>query len=755
MAALASNAPFLAEWVDIGDSWDKITPGGAPGYDLYALILTNRLIHGPKPKFFLMAEIHAREFTTAETAARFAEYLVSNYGIDPDITWLLDYFEIHIVPMTNPDGRKIAEGGQFWRKNTDNDDGCYDSASWGTDLNRNHSFHWGSAGTQPCNEIYQGPALASEPETQSIQNYVLSLYPDRRGAGDNDPAPDDATGVFITLHSYGSLVLFPWGWSPDPSPNRTDLETLGRKFGYYNNYRVCQSGEPGCIYATTGTSDDWAYGTLGVAAYTFEMGTEFFQDCSYYTDILWPQNQLALLYAFKAARRPYQNPAGPESISVNVTPSTVIAGNPVTLTATADDTRYNSNGWGIEPIQNITTAYYTIDFPSWYTGTVESSMIASDGAFDGSVESVQATLNSAGLIPGRHTIFVESQDDVGNRGVPGATFFCVAEAEHAVSLNPYAASSQADPGQVVSYALRVTNAGAIADTYQVSVRGNKWTTAYPLTVGPLPACGSKDMIVAVHVPMDLNHGVTDVVTITLASPEGNSATGVLTTTANAASIIETLQTAYASGAPGAFVIYTLPVTNAGNITDTFSITARNASWQTIAPVTQAPLAAQASTNLMVSVTVPITAAGGESDTADIMLASKRPSVQPVTVTLTTTASNIYGLSLDVPVAERIGFPGFSVTYLLELTNTGNTADFYDVVITSTWGVSFETPIGLLARGGTRTLPVIVTIPSDVLSGVSDTAMVTIISRGDPRKTSMASLTTTVRWFNMLLPLIAR
>ena len=60
-----------------------------------------------------MAEIHAREYVTAETAARFAEYLMANYGIDPDITWLLDYYKVYIVTMTNPDGRKMAEGGRF------------------------------------------------------------------------------------------------------------------------------------------------------------------------------------------------------------------------------------------------------------------------------------------------------------------------------------------------------------------------------------------------------------------------------------------------------------------------------------------------------------------------------------------------------------------------------------------------------------------------------------------------------------------
>lgn len=425
MAELADNYPALASWVDIGNSWDKITPGGPAGYDIHALVLTNENTSGPKAKLFLMAAIHARELTTAELAARFAERLVADYGSDPDATWLLDHTEIHVVPMANPDGRKWAEQGRWWRKNTDNDDGCTSFPSYGTDLNRNSSFHWGGASTNPCAETYQGPSAASEPETQALQDYVASIFPDQRGSGDDDPAPVDTTGVFITLHSYSELVLFPYGFRSTEAPNNTQLETLGRKFGYFNDYEVCQAGEPGCIYATTGTSDDWAYGELGLAAYTFELGTVFFQDCASFESAIIPENLPALLYAAKAARRPYQSPAGPESLQVAATPAITVAGSPVTLTAVADDTRYNSNGWESEPVQNIGAARYTVDAPSWITGTTIYTMTPADGAFDAPVETVQATVDTTGWTVGRHLIFVESRDSDGNWGVPGAVFLWV------------------------------------------------------------------------------------------------------------------------------------------------------------------------------------------------------------------------------------------------------------------------------------------------------------------------------------------
>jgi PKD repeat protein len=418
MQEILNDFPDLVDFFDIGNSWDKITPGGAAGFDILALRLTNELKPGDKPTFFLMAEIHAREYVTAETAMRYAEYLVQNYGADPDVTWLLDYFQVYIVTMTNPDGRLYAETGYLWRKNTRT--GCASPNSRGVDLNRNHSFKWGGAGTNLCDETYQGTMPASEPETQAIQNYVMTLFPDQRGPGDNDPAPSTTTGTFITLHSYSQLVLWPWGWTGTDSPNHAQLQTLGRHLAYFNGYTPQQSND---LYPTTGTSDDWSYGTLGIASYTFEMGTDFFQSCGDFEGTIYPDNLNALLYAFKTARRPYQNPAGPDSLTVMASPAAALPGEQVLLTATANDTRYN----GGEPTQNIAEAHYSIDNPSWIAGTVAYPMSVSDGSFNSKVENIQATIDTTGLSIGKHTIFVESKDVNNNWGVPSATFLYIIE----------------------------------------------------------------------------------------------------------------------------------------------------------------------------------------------------------------------------------------------------------------------------------------------------------------------------------------
>ncbi|MDY7225742.1 M14 family metallopeptidase [Hyalangium rubrum] len=424
MANLAATYPNIAEWQDIGDSWDKVTAGGNPGDDMRVLVLTNKWLLGPKPRLFLMSAIHAREYTTAEMAARFAEQVASRYGTDADATWLLDHHELHVIVQSNPDGRRIAETGLSKRKNTNTTQGACNTTTWGVDLNRNSTFDWGGSGssTSHCNETYRGSAAGSEPETQALENYILSIFPDQRGPNSTDPAPADATGVMISLHSYGGYVLYPWGTSTTPPPNATQLRTLGRKFNYFNGYQACQVAS--CLYAASGSTDAFAYGRLGIASYTFEMGGSFFESCSTFENTIVPKNMPALWYAFKAARRPYQVAAGPDSVNLTLSASTVTAGTPVTLTAQANDTRYGTNG-GTEASQAIAAARYSIDLPSWVPSIPTYAMSPVDGAFSSSIESVQATVFTSGLTPGRHTLFVESQDANGNWGVPTAIFLNV------------------------------------------------------------------------------------------------------------------------------------------------------------------------------------------------------------------------------------------------------------------------------------------------------------------------------------------
>jgi murein tripeptide amidase MpaA len=162
----ASLHPNLAEFFIYGQSWEKTSTQGQQGHDLFGVKLTNRSKPGPKPVFFLMAAIHARELTTSEIAMRLVDHLLDNYGADGGATWLLDEHQIVVVPVVNPDGRVVAERGFLQRKNTNHTSGgtCSNPPSsgnqFGVDLNRNYAFQWGvvNAPTEPpCGQTYPGP----------------------------------------------------------------------------------------------------------------------------------------------------------------------------------------------------------------------------------------------------------------------------------------------------------------------------------------------------------------------------------------------------------------------------------------------------------------------------------------------------------------------------------------------------------------------------------------------------------------------
>ena len=426
---LADAHPDLATWIDIGDSWDKTAGDG--GYDLMVLKLTNSAVTGPKPKFFAMSAIHAREYTTAELMTRFAEHLVSGYGVEPDVTWILDNEEIHLLLQSNPDGRKHAESGSLWRKNTNRNYCGPNSSSRGADLNRNYPFEWdccGGSSPNQCSETYHGPTAASEPETQGVRDYVRSIFPDSRGGAPTDPAPADASGLFLDVHSFSQLVLWPWGYTQSDAPNGSAMQTLGRRLAWFNSYTPEQAIE---LYITDGTTDDFAYGDLGVAAYTFEIGTDFFENCGSFESRTFPVNMPALMYAAKAARSPYLA-GGPDALDVALSGNIVAPGDIVTLRATLDDTRYNDSN-GAEPRQNVVAAEYYVDVPPWSTTLTPQpiGMSPADGAFNATVEGVQADVATAALAEGRHTLYVRGRDASGAQGFVSAAFLYIVDPDTA------------------------------------------------------------------------------------------------------------------------------------------------------------------------------------------------------------------------------------------------------------------------------------------------------------------------------------
>ena len=158
LEALTKEYPDLVSMHQIGASW-KREKSFFEGYNLRAFVVTDHRVQGPKAKLFIEAAIHARELATAETAARLVETLVSEYKKSPELRYLLKTHEVHVIPVSNPDGRKIAEQIKLKRKNVNNSNGgakCGELNA-GIDLNRNFGSGW-----RPDPGGFQGGVLRSD-----------------------------------------------------------------------------------------------------------------------------------------------------------------------------------------------------------------------------------------------------------------------------------------------------------------------------------------------------------------------------------------------------------------------------------------------------------------------------------------------------------------------------------------------------------------------------------------------------------------
>ncbi|MFE1500895.1 M14 family zinc carboxypeptidase, partial [Streptomyces albidoflavus] len=253
------------------------------------------------------------------------DYLTDGYGTDATATKILDTREIWVIAIGNPDGVDMVQQGfmggptgqQWHRKNanhTHSTTTCTEGPNSGSgiDLNRNNSSHWGGASTssQPCDQLFKGPSADSESENKALQGFYRKLFPDTRATGATAAATAATKGMFVTLHSYSNMILFPWGFDGNTeSGNDTALRAMGKEMARLAG--GWQYGQPGeILYDASGGHDDWAYDQLGVPSFTWEVGPSSgtcggFHPPYSCQNTFWNQVKPMLTYTADKAANPY------------------------------------------------------------------------------------------------------------------------------------------------------------------------------------------------------------------------------------------------------------------------------------------------------------------------------------------------------------------------------------------------------------------------------------------------------------------
>lgn len=277
---IEADHPDICKLYDLGDSRGKEYFNSGYGnygdyqHDVWALKLSDNVeLEEDEPAIYYMGAHHAREPLSTEVAFYVLNYLLDNYGSDPEVTENVNSKEIWFIPIVNPDGHEVVldQIDLNWRKNIrDNDgNGSITSGSWlypdGVDPNRNYGWEWGGQGASasPSDQTYRGPEAFSEPEIIAMRDLM-----------------DDHHFVAgITYHTYSELVLWPYGYTSSAvAPDVDAISDLGTMMGeaipslYGGHYTPQPSW---ALYPASGVTDDYAYGQHGIFSYTIELATEF------------------------------------------------------------------------------------------------------------------------------------------------------------------------------------------------------------------------------------------------------------------------------------------------------------------------------------------------------------------------------------------------------------------------------------------------------------------------------------------------
>ena len=284
---------------------------------------------------YLLGGVHAREWGSPDILVNVVQLLTDAYRTGTGITQggasisadevrrIVTTLDVVVFPQANPDGRHHSmTRDPMWRKNRrpaqPGQPACPGGGGNGpgVDLNRNYDFLWEyttafspqapvATSTDPCDEVYRGPAAASEPETANV-TWLLDQHP--------------SVSHFIDVHSFGEMILYNWGddddQTTDPSMNFHNPDYDGERGipeatpgGDPHKYReylpAADLGEAIALgtvmrdairsahgrqyrltsavglYPTSGTSDDWAYSrsfvdssTGKVLGFTIEWGPQ-------------------------------------------------------------------------------------------------------------------------------------------------------------------------------------------------------------------------------------------------------------------------------------------------------------------------------------------------------------------------------------------------------------------------------------------------------------------------------------------------
>ncbi|HPF35316.1 MAG TPA: M14 family zinc carboxypeptidase [Candidatus Krumholzibacteria bacterium] len=256
LADMAAAHPTLARTFQFGSS--------VQGRELWGLVISDDVQNTEaEPEVRYSSSIHGDETVGIVLTLNFADYLLSNYGQPgyEEVTNLVDNYEIHLMPLHNPDGYVLDQ-----RYNAN-----------GVDLNRNYPEPDGTHATQ-------------EIETLNMMAYINGSH----------------SVLSLNYHGGALVANYLWDWTYTRAPDDAALIPLCLEYSTENLPMYNGSFSQGITngadwYVATGTLQDWAYETNGDLNTTLEVSNTKWPSAGTLTTF-WNENRQAMMEYAKAAR---------------------------------------------------------------------------------------------------------------------------------------------------------------------------------------------------------------------------------------------------------------------------------------------------------------------------------------------------------------------------------------------------------------------------------------------------------------------
>jgi choice-of-anchor B domain-containing protein len=313
----------------------------------------------------------------------------------------------------------------------------------------------------------------------------------------------------------------------------------------------------------------------------------------------------------------------------------------------------------------------------------------------------------------------------------------------AVSISPTNSEKSELPDNTVTHTFLVTNESTAADNFTLAISGNDWTTNVQGATGSLGGGASKMIDVTVTIPSLDVRGEPPVIldsdqfTLTATSMNDGDVSAQASGTTNAISypgVSVSADDTTQSALVGETVTYVLTITNEGDFTDSFAIALGSSNWTSTPSVsTVGPLAPGATGNVNVQVTV-------GSGNVDSVVVTAQSNLNPVITdnVMLVTSAILPGVEVTTPDDTQSATVGNTLTYLIDVKNTGNTADTFTISTSGNgWVTTLSDTMVELVPNQTATIEAYVTVGV----GASDSVVVTAQSNLNPAISDDVTLTT--------------